>query len=312
MIAINDPAGTAIAFTKAINKYTEHTCRLITKEIRYNFMFEKDLHLPWLDEEGWGEVEHLLKACDVFHFHMTADEHIELGDFRPLDYLKGKAVIHHHHGHPDFRGNPEKYRKKYRRLNRKAVVSTPDLLKLLPEASWQPNLVPINDPDYLPVKENGGAEIQVCHAPTRKDLKNTAEFLSVMEGLEEKVPNLSCHLIENTSHRECLRIKQQCQIHFDHMQGYFGVSSLESLSQGKPVIAGLDEWNQSHIREMTGSSMLPWVIVQNTEELERSIERLVADPGMRGQVGDQSRVFMDAYWNERVMVNRLVDIYKKI
>ena len=50
MIAINDPAGAAIAFTKAINCYTEHTCRLVTKEIRFNFMFEKDLHLPWLDK----------------------------------------------------------------------------------------------------------------------------------------------------------------------------------------------------------------------------------------------------------------------
>jgi glycosyltransferase involved in cell wall biosynthesis len=312
MIAINDPAGTAIAFTRAINKYTEHTCRLITKEIRYNFMFEKDLHLPWLDKDGWGEVEHLLRASDLFHFHMTADEYIELGDFRPVDYLNGKAILHHHHGHPDFRGNPEKYREKYRRLNRKAIVSTPDLFKLMPEATWQPNLVPINDPDYMPVRESESDEIQVCHAPTRKELKNTSEFLSVMEDLEGKIPNLSCRLIENTPHRECLRIKQQCQIHFDHMQGYYGISSLESLSQGKPVIAGLDEWNQSHIRELTGSSRLPWIIARDVKELKRLLEGLVAEPGLRAQVGGQNRAFMDAYWNERIMVNRLVDIYEKI
>ena len=99
MIAINDPAGTAIAFTKAINKYTDHNCRLITKESRYNHLFEKDLHLPWLDNDGWNEVEQLLKDSDIFHFHMTADESIELGPFRPVDYLKGKIIVHHHHGH---------------------------------------------------------------------------------------------------------------------------------------------------------------------------------------------------------------------
>ena len=312
MIAINDPAGTAIAFTKAINRYTEHTCRLITKEIRYNFMFEKDLHLPWLDMDGWGEVEHLLKMSDVFHFHMTADENIELGDFRPVDYLKGKAILHHHHGHPDFRGNPDKYREKYKRLKRGAIVSTPDLLKLMPEASWQPNLVPINDPEYMPVREPEGDKKQVCHAPTRKDLKNTSEFLGVMEVLKSKIPNLSCRLIENTPHKDCLRIKQQCQVHFDHMQGYYGVSSLESLSQGKPVIAGVDSWNQSHIREVTGRQVLPWVIARSTGELEKSLERLVADPGLRKQVGAQSRAFMNEYWNERIMVNRLVETYEKI
>ena len=57
MIAINDPAGTAVSFTKAINLYTKHTCRLITTELRYNFYFEKDLHVPLLKNEEFDEVE---------------------------------------------------------------------------------------------------------------------------------------------------------------------------------------------------------------------------------------------------------------
>jgi hypothetical protein len=172
MIAINDPAGTAIEFTKAINRYTGHTCRLITKEIRYNFMFEKDLHLPWLDSEGWEEVEDLLRNSDVFHFHMTADEYIELGVFKPVDFLKGKMIVHHHHGHPDFRGNTQKYREKYKHLGRQnLLVSTPDLLKLLPEAIWLPNLVPIHDPLYMPVEDKPEAPVIISHSPTRKDLE---------------------------------------------------------------------------------------------------------------------------------------------
>jgi hypothetical protein len=30
-------------------------------------------------KEGWEEVAELLRTSDVFHFHMTADEYIELG-----------------------------------------------------------------------------------------------------------------------------------------------------------------------------------------------------------------------------------------
>jgi hypothetical protein len=175
MIAINDPAGTAIAFTKAINRYTEHTCRLITKEIRYNFMFDKDLHLPWLDNDGWSEVENLLKESDVFHFHMTADDNLKLGPFIVGSYIRGKHIVHHHHGHPDFRTNPNKYRAKYQFLKRQnLIVSTPDLLKMLPEAQWVPNLVPLNDQLYTLQDVPVNGRVIIGQSPTRQDLKNTS------------------------------------------------------------------------------------------------------------------------------------------
>ena len=216
MIVINDPAGTAIEFTKAINKYTEHTCRLITKEIRYNFMFEKDLHLPSLDADGWEEVEGLLRLSDVFHFHMTADEHIEIGAFKPIDYLKGKMIVHHHHGHPDFRENPQKYQKKYKRLGRQNIlVSTPDLLKLLPHARWQPNLVPIDDPLYTPLEDKPETPVIICHSPTRKDLKNTDELIHAVKKFKKKsaVP-IELQLIENTPHKACLLLKTRRAISY--------------------------------------------------------------------------------------------------
>ena len=76
MMAINDPAGAAIAQANALNRHTGHECRLITKELRYNFMFEKDLHEGWLLPEDVDEVAALLERADVFHFHMTADEDV--------------------------------------------------------------------------------------------------------------------------------------------------------------------------------------------------------------------------------------------
>lgn len=118
---------------------------------------------------------------------MTADEDIELGPFRPRDYMQGKTIVHHHHGHPDFRGN--------------------------------------------------------------KDLKNTTEFIHAVDKLKRESKTLiELRLIENTSHKECLRLKRESHILFDHLQGYYGVSSLEGLSQGLCVVAGLDEWNKKHIK----------------------------------------------------------------
>lgn len=311
MIAINDPAGTAIEFTKAINRYTPHRCRLITKEIRYNFMFAKDLHLPWLDADGLEEVQALLRNSDVFHFHMTADEFIELGPFRPADYLRGKIVVHHHHGHPDFRGNPEKYRRKYKeRGRRRILVSTPDLLKLLPEANWQPNLVPLDETLYQPLDVDDSGLLRICQAPTRKELKNSAEFIKVTQKLSRHYPEIETVCIEGTKHAECLRIKQTCHIHFDHMQGYFGVSSLESLSQGKPVIAGLDDWNIRHIKAFTGADELPWRIARSADELENELCALIDEPAVRVEAGKASRGFMEENWTPRQVTALLMKVYQ--
>ena len=312
MITENDPAGMGIAFTNAINRYSEHTCRLITTTTRYNFGTEKDLHLPALDEEGFGEISELLQKADILHFHQLADENTELGPIRAKEFITGKAILHHHHGHPDFRSHPDKYREKYHRLKRKSLVSTPDLLKLLPEAVWQPNLVPINAPNYLPRSIEAENRVRVCQAPTRKDLKNTAEFEVIMASLERKYGNVEGVVIANTRHEECLRIKQSCEIHFDHMQGYYGVSSLESLSQGRPVIAGLDEWNLKCIKDFSGCEDVPWVIARNRDELEDRLEELIENGSLRNRSGVASRRFMERYWTEQHVLKILMETYKTL
>lgn len=311
MMAINDPAGTAIAFSRAINKYTDHSCRLITKEIRYNFMFEKDLHLPWLNTEGWDEVEELLKTSDIFHFHMTADEDIELGPFRPRDYIKGKTIVHHHHGHPDFRDNPEKYRQKYKKLKRKnLLVSTPDLLKLLPEAKWQPNLVPQNEKLYQPLSDKPEQPLIVAHSPTRTDLKNTDLFLSITRDFASSMKKgPKTDLIQNTDHADCLRRKRRAHILFDHLQGYFGVSSLEGLSQGICTIAGLDSWNQDHVRKFSGASDLPWYI-SSARTLKKELHALIHDKDMRGEYSINARKFIENHWTDKKTARHLIAFCK--
>ncbi len=309
MITINDPAGTAINFTKAINKYTEHSCRLITKEIRYNFMFEKDIHIPWIKtKEEWDEVEYLLKDSDIFHFHMTADEEIELGPFKVKDYIKDKIIVHHHHGHPDFRSNPQKYREKYKRKKRKKLlVSTPDLLKLLPGAKWQPNVIPIHQKLYTPQEDKPSFPVRICHSPTKKELKNTDLFIKVVNEIICQGINIEVDLIEHTVHKECLKRKRRSHILFDHLQGYFGVSSLEGLSQGLCVIAGIDDWCRG-VMEDFFETTLPWII-STKDKFKEDIIRIVKDRDLREEVGKYSRSFMEYKWKEEEVIKSLVTFY---
>ena len=94
------------------------------------------------------------------------------------------------------------------------------------------------------------------------------------------------------------------------MQGYFGVSSLEGLSQGKPVIAGLDEWNVQQIKGFTGSDMVPWVIAGNQNDLEEKLEHLIEDIQLRDRIGARSRRFMTQSWTEQRVLNVLYSLYR--
>ncbi len=312
MLALNDPAGTGIGFCRAVNRLGRHTCRIATLETRYTHAWGKDLHVPDLDDAGLAELERLLKTSDVFHFHMTIDEHTPFGPFVPADHLDGKAVVHHEHGHHDFRSNPEAFREKYRSLGRKnLLVSTPDLKRMMPEACWQPNLVHQDEPSLRPQERNWSGPLTVAHSPTRKDLKNTEELLAVVRDLRAEGLDLVLELIDNVPHAECLARKRAAHALFDHMQGYYGVSSLEGLSQGLAVIAGLDGWNRAHVADFAGvpESSLPWVLANDEDSLREALHALASDMDRCRAVGQASRRFMENCWSEAKVAGLLCDFW---
>jgi len=315
MITDNDPAGMGIAFTNAINRYTDHRCRLITTGEKYGFDYETDIHLPNIEDDDFDEVEALLKEADIIHFHVLRDENSHLGPLVIKDYIKGKKILHHHHGHPDYILNAAAYNEKYRKLKRKVVVSTPDLLKVAENATWVPNLVPLNDVQFLPRYDYSLPQdvIKICQSPTRKYHKHTKEFKAAIGTLQRKYPEkIQPVIIELAPYLECLRIKRACHIVFDHMRGWFGISSLESLCQGKPVIAGLDDWNIQCIKEFTGADEVPWVVVRNRDELEDRLEELIGNGGLRNRFGVASRRFMERYWTEKHVLKILMETYKTL
>lgn len=313
MIAENDPAGVGSLLRNALHRHTDHVCRLITTQTRYTHGWEKDLHVPDLDAAGRDELAAVLEAADIFHFHMLADEHMPLGAVTAAPFLAGKRLVHHHHGHHVFRAHPEIFQEKYRALGRtNLLVSTPDLLRKLPGARWQPNLVPEHLPAYRPAPRRPDGTVRLAHSPTRKDLKNTDDLLAVCRALAGELPQLALELIDDVPHAQCLARKQACDLAFDHMQGYFGMASLEALSQGLPTIAGLDDWNIATIGEYFGCHNLPWVIARNRDALADALRRLTRDAEARARIGAASRTFMETVWSEARLTADLVRFYENL
>ena len=134
--------------------------------------------------------------------------------------------------------------------------------------------------------------------PTRKDLKNTDDLLAVTQQLREELPQLDLDVIDDAPHDACLARKQASDLCFDHMQGYYGMASLEALAQGLPTIAGLDDWNIAVIREFFQCDRLPWALARTPEELAAVLRRLVPDAAARREIGAASRTFMETVWSE--------------
>ncbi len=339
MIAPNDPAGAAINLLKALRAHGGVDARLVTVTRRYDFRFERDIYVPDLcrrpdcdaavlgpptrgcvgcprpAELGAGpyeEIRQLIRDADVVHFHVLANEQLQIGPLLVQDHLRpGTEIVHHHHGHPDFRANPVRYRTRYAVLGRRTLVSTPDLLRLLPEATWIPNCVPTSEPLYRPFEgERDPSRVVLSHSPTVRALKNTHELVTAVERVRATDPRLELELLEGMRHRECLERKRRSDLCFDHMQGYFGMSSLEALSQGVPTIAGLDQWNKSEISDFFGCESVPWLRARHGGELTDLLRRLAADPAQREAIGRNSRAFMENVWTEQRVAQGLIEFYE--
>lgn len=299
-----------ISFAKGIERCSEHSVRVLTYRSVYGHAYESDIDLSQVEDDQWDQVEQVLREADLFHFHMLLDETYQAGPLLLQDFVKGKQIVHHHHGtydHQCFLGNFERLQEKYRKNGRTVLAATPDLLEFLPMAHWQPNYVPLEDPLFSPRERMDGDDgFLAVQAPTRTWHKNTREFIAACESCARAHSDFRYEIIRNTSYRECLEKKRSAHLCFDHMQGWYGISSLESLAQGVPVIAGLSPFCQQKMEEFAGVESLPWIHASNEQELTAAMQSLLSDRDRCIAQGIESSRFMAVHWNEEKVIKHLL------
>lgn len=334
-VTSSDPAGSAYNFIQAINHWTPHTARLITTVYLPGLMFPKDIHDIY--DQG-DEIEALLSEADVIHLHkVTEDFTIEfqvgetggLRRFCVKDFIKpGKTkVVYHIHGHPAERNFPEENANDYKKRNATVLASTPDLeelyRKFYPNVRYFPNCVPIRDVRYLPrashgpmVGSDGSKRYMVCQSATNAILKNVHVIAEVMDELAKELPIFFLRIGPNPviPQDAALRHKRNAAVIFDHIEGYYGLASLEGLSMGKPVIAGLSPYTIGAISQFWNLSerALPWVVARDKDSIRAAIRGLINDEAQRLAVGNEGRKFMQEVWSDAHVAKRLADFYESL
>jgi hypothetical protein len=343
-ITTTDPAGSAFNFINAINTHTHHRARLFTSARIPQYDFRSDISSIF---DTGDELEQLLVESDVFHFHKVIEDDMEIEfelenmgikkNFSVKDFVeidgKKKKIVYHIHGHPSERNNPELRAIEYAKKGRMVLASTPDLEEiykpLYDQVMYFPNCVPINDVRYLPrasdkmlpfgkIKEGSNEMFMtyiLAQSPTNTILKNVDMIKEIVEKLADENLPIRYVQIWNAPHDTTLRHKRNAHIVFDHIEGYYGLSSLEALSMGKPVIAGLSDYSIEAIGKffnVSGPAALPWQVARNAEEVERQIRFLLSNDDLRRNVGAFSRAFMEDVWSDKIIANRLVDFYASL
>lgn len=328
-----DPAGAAYNFIRAINEHTEHTARLITTAMIAAFDFPKDI----LDQfDGGDELIALLEKADVIHFHKVREDFsfdLELArgtrSVNLADFVKGKKIVYHVHGHPHERNFPKDNAEAYAQRKALVLMATPDLEEVYKtyydRVQYFPNCVPINDVRYMPratdapIVAADGVTKKLCvfQSGTHSILKNMHVIREVMDKLSAELPVFFLHTSpENIQTQDfALRHKRISHMVFDHMEGYYGLSSLEALSMGKPTMAGLSDYTIKAICDFfkfESPDALPWIITRTPAQLEEQIRRLAADEGLRRSIGEQSRRFMKEVWSDVAVARRLADLYQSL
>jgi len=328
-ITTTDPAGAGYNMIRALNQYTPHMVRMVNlvPNVYHHPSDIGDIH------DYGDEIEQLLFDADVIHLHkIKEDFEIEIASSRHRkwkvsDFLnirgKKKKIVYHVHGHPYERANAKENAEEYKKRDALVLCSTPDLQGLYAphcNAMYFPNCVPIWHPSYLPratnkpLKDKEGKERYiVSHTVSNRDLKNCKMIEEAVVWVNKTKP-VNLLEIANVPHKLALTQRRLGHITFDHMQGYYGLASLEALSMGKPTIAGL---NDHCIRSIIDffklpGDILPWQRPRDQRALNECLMDLVANIDVSMYQGKLGREFMEKYWSDENIAKRLSGIYESL
>lgn len=319
ILSINseDICGISKTLADAVNTQTKHHMKVVTRHITVR---EYPYEYLWGVNCNAEKLNELCEWADVINFN-DAPPSFDLGRVQFSKWIKeGKRPMMTFHG-TYFRREP-KVRQECMDNGYKTLVTMPIMFGYMDDditrTEWLPFPIPCNDPKFMPIAdEDKYPYFAICHSPGevhRWDIKDTDAVMDSIQKMGGKVlynpdlkqldtdflirtvqsvntrlftTNIRLMLLTDTPWLDCLSIKQRCTIAFDHLQGYYGVNTAESMSMGLPTICNPNYQYWEHAKALYGKD--PPFVVSDRVILEDSINMLKEDPELRQEVGMESR-----------------------
>ena len=277
--SVLDFAGVAIKLSNAINPHTEHECRAIREPLEGGFLnyeadIESDKKDVWEEWVNWADVV-------VIHEYIEIYRRIkEISKKKPLVWMAhGRYYRSYHESVEDI-------------LNTDGIpllCSTMDLVQIRPDSIWMP--FPIN------------IEVMQKYRDPAEEFLVVQSYIDPVHKID--IPGVSVDSFTGVSNEEALTRKGKATVFVDrfldarkqdgHAYGPFappcsvdptqlmrpggvGVSAVEAMAIGVPVLLGTLESSLRHMRKSWGQ--LPfWPSTK--EELPQQLALLKEDPALR-------------------------------
>jgi hypothetical protein len=310
-ITENPIAGAPWNLNHAINTYTEHSSRLIAAQAgNQDRVFPSDIII---DNSSYDIIHNIIQEADVIHLHNFYDnQHLfrKYPDLWPL--VMSKPRVWQAHTQRDCKW--VSFETPLADKSMKHLVIAQYHPRQYPECQIVPNIIDIWDRKYRPIR-NENLIPHVVYSPSNQNLsgwddKGYAETKPVLTYLASN--SIITHdMIINVPHEDCMLRKAYGNIGIDEIKtGSYHLCSLENLSLGLANIAYLDDLTLQAIETVTGTKENPWFNTRATN-LQHKIVEIACDRGAMRQHQDNSRAWMEKYWDPKVLVNQFIDIYKQ-
>ena len=182
------------------------------------------------------------------------------------------------------------------------LVSTPDLLPLVPDGFWLPvardfatlkrkYAMDARDQRALKLWKGAVKRTVVSHAPTNTELKGSATFYKIITELVDNFPDLEFQSIRDVPWDTCMRMLSSVSILYDqYILGGYGMISVEASIFEAAVFCKLDPEVARHMERESG---LPQPFIQwiDDDELRTQSFMLVQDQKLQRKFGGMARVY---------------------
>lgn len=260
-----------------------------------------------------------------FHWYMTH-----------INKIKKKNTLLHYHG-SDVRIEMSQKNIKHIRKNKfKILVSIPDILPYFDNAEWLPIPVPTDDDMLKPKSKKDDSIIKIVHSPTNRAGKKTDALIRAVDLLKKEF-DVELMLLEKVPYKKCLELKKEAHISFDNIgYGSYAGSSIEAMCFEQPSlvylnkvtlneiskasdlecplinVGGENQPNTQHLNKIMKGKANNIITAEDVSSIYLRLHELIEDDALRKEIGKKGRKWVKTVHDEKVVVEKLINIYESI
>lgn len=141
----------------------------------------------------------------------------------------------------------------------------------------------------------------VVHAPSKREIKGTREILATLEKLRSEGVKFTLKLLEGLPNEEVIRELVDADVVVDELnEAHYGMLGLEAMATGCALAGG------NH-HELVPLPPDPPMLHLNPENLYVQIRRLLTDKGLRLQLAEAGRPFVEKYHERANVAQHMLD-----